>query len=97
MNGFKKLYISSALRALSYWECPVVITDKSLTKYWELHVACYVLHYKHRIFVPANRRVGKVIFYWVAVELVIKVHVFSYKANAILKVMVHRAIRNDDF
>ena len=30
-------------------------------------------------------------------ELVIKVHVFSYKAIAILKVMVHGAMRNDDF
>ena len=30
-------------------------------------------------------------------ELVMKVHVLSYKAIAILKVMVHGAIRNDDF
>ena len=41
--------------------------------------------------------IGKVIFYFVAVELAMKVHVLSYKAIAILKVMVHGAIRNDDF
>lgn len=56
-----------------------------------LHVALQTPHF------CSNRRVGKVIFYTVAVELVIKVHVFSYKAIAILKVMVHGAIGNDDF
>lgn len=56
-----------------------------------LHVALQTSHF------CSNRRVGKVIFHRVAVELVIIVHVFSYKAIAVLKVMVHGAICNDDF
>ena len=59
-----------------------------------LHVATNALQTTHFY---SNQRVGKVIFYRVAVELVIKVHVFSYKAIAISKVIVHGAIRNDDF
>lgn len=43
-----------------------------------LHVALQTPHF------CSNRSVGKVIFYRVDVELVIKVHVFSYKAIAIL-------------